>query len=148
QPRPRRPQPQPQEQPSRRRSNSSTILMIVPKALLTSAAKVARQSPQTEPAAPPPQTLLLANDSSLLANPFASAPYRSANYIINRLIENIFGEHVTLQSLPPEELLFGTSSGARSNLSEIDARTLFGPGSEVGPREEVELVEEGPVREL
>ena len=70
------------------------------------------------------------NDSHPISNPFASAPYRSSNDVIESLIQNIFSD-LTLQSLPPEEVLFG-------KLPEPDPQKQLDPAIIFGNRTEPE----------
>ena len=54
-----------------------------------------------------PQIASIQNGTLQVSNPFASTPYLSDTETIQSLISKLFG-NVGLQSLPPEELLFGS----------------------------------------
>ncbi|KPM10354.1 hypothetical protein QR98_0089090 [Sarcoptes scabiei] len=82
----------------------------------------------------------IGNDSQLLTNPFSSAPYQSSNDFINTLIQNVFSD-LTLQSLPPEEILFGklpirsnsnsNQSSSSSSIFQLNTDEIFGPNNTV-----------------
>ncbi|OTF73784.1 hypothetical protein BLA29_007517, partial [Euroglyphus maynei] len=73
------------------------------------------------------------NDSRSLSNPFASAPYRSSNDVIDNLIKNIFND-ITLQSLPPEDVLFG-----KLPEKQFDPAEIFGNFTQPEKQSTIEL---------
>lgn len=62
-------------------------------------------------------------NQTLISNPFSSAPYQSSNDIINSLIQNIFSD-LTLQTLPPEELIFGKLNNV-NDVNGTPTRTII-----------------------
>ena len=65
------------------------------------------------------------NGSLVLHNLLDSIPYQSNYETINSLIENIFKESHTLQSLPPEELIFGALPSPNSTVTRTIVQDVF-----------------------
>ncbi|XP_027198551.2 uncharacterized protein LOC113792807 [Dermatophagoides pteronyssinus] len=86
------------------------------------------------------------NDSHSISNPFASSPYRSSNDVIESLIKNIFSD-LTLQSLPPEDVLFGKLP-ERDSKVDLDPAIIFGNITQSDQRSSIELNQSPPQNEL
>ena len=64
------------------------------------------------------------NNTLFLSNPFAATPYKSNTETINSLIANIFG-NLSLQSLPPEELIFGALPSPNATVTRTFVENIF-----------------------
>lgn len=98
---------------------------LEPKVMELSLSTNSRQVPQTIvsgnlPFFPADSGVNTNASAELLANPFSSSPYQSNSETINSLIQNIFS-NVTLEALPPSEVLFGALP--EGNITEVS--TIF-----------------------